>query len=51
MSKILSEGKTCELCSASSNVIATRPNVVREEHSEHILLFPPGQVILPRTHF
>ncbi len=39
---IITEGKTCVLCSASSNVIATRPNVVTGENSEHILLFPPG---------
>ncbi|XP_016407667.1 uncharacterized protein LOC107739931 [Sinocyclocheilus rhinocerous] len=39
---LITEGRTCVLCSASQNVIATRPNVVTDEHSEHILLFPRG---------
>uniref|UniRef100_A0A8C2EGW5 Transmembrane protein n=1 Tax=Cyprinus carpio TaxID=7962 RepID=A0A8C2EGW5_CYPCA len=38
----ITEGQTCVRCSASQNVIATRPNVVTDEHSEHVLLFPPG---------
>uniref|UniRef100_A0A671M3V2 Uncharacterized protein n=1 Tax=Sinocyclocheilus anshuiensis TaxID=1608454 RepID=A0A671M3V2_9TELE len=42
MSKILSLKEKRVLCSASSNVIATRPTVVTGENSEHILLFPPG---------
>ncbi len=42
----------CSVCNGNvPQYLCTREHLVREEHSEHILLFPPGQVILPRTHF
>ncbi|KAK3520533.1 hypothetical protein QTP70_025028 [Hemibagrus guttatus] len=42
----ISNGDTCVLCSQTGSesgiVIATRPNVPRKEHAEHILLYPLG---------
>lgn len=37
---VITEGNTCELCSQSGIVIATRPK--NKEHAEHILLYPLG---------
>ncbi|KAG7334918.1 hypothetical protein KOW79_001514 [Hemibagrus wyckioides] len=43
---VISKGDTCILCSQSGLelgiVIATRPNRITKEHSEHILLYPLG---------
>lgn len=39
----LSKGQKCLLCTDSRNVIAARPNLTTNEHSEHVLLYPLGE--------
>ncbi|KAI7814259.1 hypothetical protein IRJ41_011035 [Triplophysa rosa] len=39
---VIAGGHTCVLCTPAENVIAARPDGKTKEHSEHILLFPPG---------
>lgn len=38
----LSKGQKCLLCTDSRNVIAARPDLATNKHSEHVLLYPLG---------
>ncbi|KAL1246563.1 hypothetical protein QQF64_034608 [Cirrhinus molitorella] len=45
---LLNNGARCEFCTKPENVIASRPDQITKEHSEHVLLYPVGNSLMDK---